>query len=53
METGTLNKSTAEKLRTSDIAHLVDAMREITFILEKNGHFNSSDRKHVDKMLVL
>jgi len=50
MENGALNKLN-EKLGTSDVAHLVEAMREITFILEKNGHFNSSDRKHVDAML--
>jgi len=53
METGALNKSNSEKLRTSDVAHLTEAVRELTFILEKNGHFNSSDRKHVDSILVV
>ena len=53
METGTLNKSNSEKLRTSDVAHLTNAVRELTFLLEKNGHFSDSDKKHIDKMLIL
>jgi len=53
METGALNKSDAEKLRTSDVAHLTKTVRELTFVLEKNGFLSSSDRKHIDSMLIL
>jgi len=46
-----LNKLNAGKLKTSDVAHLTEAMRELIFILEKNGSLSISDGEHINSKL--
>jgi hypothetical protein len=56
MEAGVLlnlNKLNAGKLKTSDVAHLTDAMCELIFLLEKNGSLTTNDAEHINSMLYI
>jgi hypothetical protein len=39
------------KLKTNDFAHLSETIRELTFILEKNGFLKTSDMAHINHNL--